>query len=177
MNYRKLFKLQLQEISPTKLFYSSLLFWLLAIVTLFGALSVQHNTQRPTPPAVGYAIGKKITSGLVSLQVVSVKTTNGLTHLMAPNGQQYVIATVAIHNNSSHPIIVTPSTDTYIKDTVGHVSYLTPYSLSAPFRAGSLLPGDTIQGQLSYLASKTGNLRLYFDGIWSGGVLPFEVQT
>ncbi|MEO8105602.1 MAG: DUF4352 domain-containing protein [Candidatus Saccharibacteria bacterium] len=176
MKHNTLLKVRLKEISPRKLFYISLLFWLFAIVTLGGAAWAQHNTQRPAPPIVGYAIGKKISSGMVTVQVISVETTDGIPFLMAPTGQHYVIPTIAIRNNLSHPINITPSTDIYVKNTAGVVSHLTPYSLKAPFRSGSLLPGDTIQGQLSFLANKTGNLRLYFDGIWSGGVLPFEVQ-
>ncbi len=177
MKHRKLPKIRLKEIPQAKLFYISVSFFLLAVITLVSALWVQHNTLRPAPPAVGYALGEKITSGMVTVQVISVKASNGIPHLMAPNGQHFVVATVAIRNNLSRPINITPSTDIYVKDPVGNVSYLTPYSLSSPFRAGSLLPGDTIQGQLSFLTSNTGNLKLYFDGIWSGGVLPFEVQT
>jgi hypothetical protein len=68
-----------------------------------------------------------------------------------------------------------PAADTYLKDTSGNVVYLTPFELSQPFRSGELLPGEQIQGQLSYLVKKSKSYALYIDSTWSGRLIEIKL--
>jgi hypothetical protein len=170
---------RLTTMQSIKLFYISAGLCLLSVILLATALWTQHNTPRLTSAAEslkGYAVATPITQGLVTMQVAKVSFSNGQSHFVAPANEHYVFVDFVVKNNSDHPINVLPSSDTYIKDSAGTVSVLTPYNLTQPFHAGALLPGEQIKGQLSYLAAKTGSLKLFVDSIWSGGVVPFKVQ-
>ncbi|MGZ6004753.1 MAG: DUF4352 domain-containing protein [Candidatus Saccharimonadales bacterium] len=137
----------------------------------------QHSSGvQSVKPQNPIAINQPISIGLVDLQVSDIKTTNGSQPFIAPAGKQYVIANLKVKNRSDQPLQLLPSTDTYVKDQTGQVIYLSPYALENPLRAGQLLPGETISGQVSYLVSKNIVNKLYIDASWSGGVIPFALN-
>ncbi len=148
---------------------------MIAISLLSLTLWVQHVDSGPAPFA-GYQPGTSITMGATNTKLDSVTSADGTSIFKAPAGKHYLIIELSVKNISEKPINVFPSSDTYVKDVSGTVAYLTPYSLAQPFRAGQLLPGDTIKGQLSYLVAKDTVQKLYIDAIWSGGVVTFAVQ-
>lgn len=162
-----------------KLFYLSTGLLAMSIILLITAVIVQRHTQTNQilpAPAVGYGVGEVVPVGSAEVQVAKITFSNGQPGFTAPADKRYLIVELTVKNNANQPIDVLPSSDTYIKNTAGHVSYLTPYGLKQPFRAGKLLPGEQITGQLSYLTAKKGSLKLFVDSIWSGGVIPFKVQ-
>ncbi len=166
-------------LKPQQFFLASLVILFLALCTLGMALYVQHHTPQHIlveTPSAGHAIGQNITQGEASIKVTSIKTSQGQPGFTAPEHKHYVIVTMHITNNVDHPIDVFPSSDMYIKDSAGRVGYLTPFALSNPFHAGALLPGESVQGELSFVVPDRGRVKLYVDSIWSGGVVPYKVQ-
>ncbi len=173
------FQTLISQLDTIKLFYLSVGLLVLSLLTLSGALIVQHNYPHALSAAArveGYALNTPISMGLVTMEITKVSYSAGQPGFAAPADKHYAIVDFKVKNNADHPINVLPSSDIYIKDTAGNVSYLTPFALERPFKAGAVLPGEQAQGQLSYVATKTGELKLYVDGIWSGGVVPFKVQ-
>lgn len=160
------------------LFYSSVGILVIAFVTLIVALAVVANpgTNHKVSSATGYAVGTTIRQGSVTIKINGVTFGGSQPGFIAPAGKHYAVVEMSITNNTDQPINVLPSSDTYLKDSDGLVTYLTPYALINPFHAGALLPGEIVRGQLSFISKSTGPAKLYIDGIWSGGVVPFKVQ-
>lgn len=161
---------------PAHVFLLNLAVLALSIIFLCVSLSIQHSNSDAVAPFGGYSQGVSVSAGSALMRVDSVYSTNGTSIFSSPPDKHYLIVALSIKNTSAKPINVFPSSDSYIKDASGNVTFLTPYDLKQPFRAGELLPGEQIKGQLSYLVFKKGSLKLYLDGIWSGGVVPFVVQ-
>lgn len=154
---------------------------LLLLATSIGLLTAagERLTRTAAPyakPATPFNVGASITNGQVSVTVASVKLAGGQGPFQTTDSEQYAVVTLHVRNNSDSPIQVLPSNDTYVKDATGKVSYLTPYTLENPFRAGELSPGESIQGQLSYKISTAGKHTFFIDARWSGSVLPFAVD-
>lgn len=157
-------------------FYLNTAILMLSILLLGLALWTQHHSHRVPVAFAGYSRGTTVSMGNTLMRVDSVSTTMGSGIFAAPQGKHYLIVELTVKNLSEKPINVFPSSDTYLKDPNGNVTYLTPYSLMQPLRAGELSPGEQIRGQLSFLVSTSGTQKLYIDAIWSGGVVPFVVQ-
>lgn len=167
-----------QTTEVKQLFYISIGLLALALVLLVIALAVATNRESKivVSPNEGYKVGVVVSQGNTSMKVNGVTFGGSQPGFKAPAGKHYAVIDFSVTNNVDKPINVLPSNDTYVKDSAGVVTYLTPYAVASPFRAGTLLPGETVRGQLSYLIASTGSVKLYVDGIWSGGVVPFKVQ-
>lgn len=164
------------SLSSNGFFYISLVLLFIATGLLVAALLVQRNDDRRIQPSKGYNTGISIKSGLVTMSVEKVRFDTGQGRSKSPPGQQHAIVNFIVQNNSSQVINILPSTDTYIKDSTGNVSYLSPYNLDKPFRAGALSPGEQIKGELSYTTASSGDLKFIVDSIWSGGPVSFKIQ-
>lgn len=150
---------------------------LLALATLLLGFTLREKPANIVDkPYQGYEVNVPVSMGVASMKVSSVSFSDGQPGFRAPPNLHYAVIDMTIKNNSDQPINVLPSVDMYTKDEAGSVSYLTPFSLNQPFRAGKLLPGEQIKGELSFIVVKTGKVKLFVDSIWSGGVVPFRVQ-
>ena len=153
-----------------------LLFILVLSIIMFStSLWIQHKTVY-LAPVKGYPQGVKVNGGYAAMRLDSVSTTTGSGIFKTPSSQIYLIIGITIKNISAKPINIFPTTDMYVKDKNGNLTYLSIYDLTNPFRAGELLPGDQISGQLSYLIPKNSLQKFYIDAIWSGGVVVFDVN-
>jgi uncharacterized protein with FMN-binding domain len=173
------FHASITQVNTVKLFYLSVVLLLFAIASLVSAYIVQQNTSKPSNSSVpfsGYSLNTPVTMGVTTMEVTKVSFSDGQPGFTAPADHHYAIVELTIKNNADHPIDVLPTSDTYVKDQTGKLSYLTPFVVDEPFRAGSLLPGEQVKGQLSYMTTKTGPLKLFIDSIWSGGVVSFKIQ-
>jgi hypothetical protein len=173
---KKTHKKNLRTLSSRQLFYVNSFLLALSIILLATAIWVQNSAKNPVQPFAGYPAGVTVSMGNAATRVNSTSSATGQGHFTAPADKHYLIVDVTVKNTSEKPINVFPSIDTYVKAPGGKVTFLTPYSLSEPFRAGQVLPGDQISGQLSYLVPKNGSQKLYIDSGWSGGVVTFDVQ-
>ncbi len=161
---------------PAATYTAGLIMLGLAAILLTLTLFTQHQNRRTSPPQTAYANGQLVAMGSAAVKINRVTYSEGKATFPIPPGQHYVIVDLSVANTSDKPINILPASDIYLKTATGEVSYLTPYELNQPFRAGELLPGETIRGQISYAASKTAPTKLYVDGIWSGGVIPFSLR-
>jgi hypothetical protein len=161
-------------------FYASLILLILSTSLLIIALKTQADSKRlysySADPARPFKVGQEVHMGNVALTLQNVEFAKGQPHFTAPAGKSYMVVNLTVKNRSEKPINVAPSSDTYVKGPAGHVSYLTPYALINPFRAGEVSPGEQIEGQLSYLVPKNAKLKFFVDAIWSGGVLSFAIN-
>ena len=159
--------------------FGALIILFFSIVVLGLSLKTQRDTKRlysySAIQSKPFNTGRQVNMGVVGITIDKVSYPTGQKPFISPAGKQYAVVTLDIINRSDKPINIAPASDTYIKDSSGNVSYLTPYALSNPFRAGELPPGEEIVGDLSYLVSKTSKNKLYVDAIWSGGVLSFNL--
>lgn len=174
---RKRATTRLFGVSSNTLFIISVCFFLVSVIFLSMALVVQYNTQKPlVAPSAGFAVNTPVTMGLVSMTINKISFSDSKPGFRAPADKHYAIVDLTVKNLADRPLDILPSSDTYMKDTTGVVSYMTPFRLEDPFRAGKLLPGESISGELSFIISKSAGVKLYVDSIWSGGVVPFKVQ-
>ncbi len=146
---------------------------LLAIPSAIYVVYRHTDQQSAVPSRHLFEIGRTTSEGLASLVIDRLEYSESSKPFTAPTGKRYLTLYLNIKNTSDKPIQVLPSNDMYVKDDQGVVYYLTPYVLTDPFRAGELLPGDQIVGQLSFLVPVQGSASLYIDAAWSGKVLPF----
>jgi len=157
------------------LFGFSIALLLLSLTILVVARSIA--AERTRIPFAGIAAGKPITSGVSTVTINNIQYKPGAHSFLAPDGYEYLVLTVNVRNNSEKPINVFPTTDTYVKTVDGTVSYLTPYELANPFHSGLILPGESTRGELSYLVPKQRSYKFYVEAGWSGGIIPFMVQS
>lgn len=165
--------------SPTRWNILSVVVLLVAFAMLLQAYSLQHkaNPRKALVTAqTPFALNEQISQGNSIMSVTNVSYSQGVGAFVAPEGTQYAIVTITITNMSDTPISVLPANDIYLKDAVGNVAYIAPYALDQPFRAGDVLPSETIKGELSFLVKKDVDYKLYIDSIWSGGVAPFKLK-
>ena len=158
------------------LFLVSLGILLMSALLLMQAYRVEKRTPKPQPKAVsaqGFAIGQKIAMGTSEVTVDSVTYTDGSDHFKAPSGSRYAIVSISITNPSDTPFNMLPANDTYVKSEAGDLAYLSPVGLDVPYRAGEILHGETIKGQLSYLVNSNTHYAFFVDASWSGGVMKF----
>lgn len=150
---------------------------LIAFSLLIGAVIIEQKPRPQTEaiPQQAFSVGTAIRMGDASFQIDNATYTNGTPPFTAPAGKQYLLIDLTVKNHSDKPIQILPTSDTYVKDQAGNVSYVTPSALENPFRAGELSPGEQIKGQLSYLVPKAGTKKFFIDAIWSGGVIPFAL--
>jgi hypothetical protein len=168
---------KLKVINRTKfMFYSSLVLFVSSFVFLVAALQIESATTPKQTTQALYTPGSQIVSGKAQFQIDNITYSNGSSHFAAPEGKQYLILSFTLKNVSKETISILPANDTYVKDSNGNVYSLSPVGLDNPFRAGELLPGDTITGQLSYLVPKDTPLKLYIDALWSGSLIAIAVK-
>lgn len=165
---------------PNVLFGLAVVLFVLSCLLAIYATAVTNDNhphrRNGTPHTMTpIAVGQIISQGAVQLKVDHVTTSDGSGSFTAPSDKHYVILELSVTNNSDSPIHILPTSDTYLKTSDGNVSYVTPFALDQPFRAGELLPGETIKGQLSYQAERQKPQTLYVDAIWSGGVIPLSL--
>lgn len=84
-------------------------------------------------------------------------------------GHEFIIITLSLKNLSPKPVQFFPVLQTYLKDPSGQTYNLSPAPLTSPINAGSLLPDDTVTGELSYqIPIGLSRLVFYFDPGWPG---------
>jgi len=78
-------------------------------------------------------------------------------------GRRYVIITVHITNHTTSGFAFAPVVQTYLTDSSGARYEMAPTSLDNPIQAGTIAPGRTQNGQLSYaVPNNATNLVLHF---------------
>lgn len=162
-----------------RLFVASLVLLTIAVGLLsVAAYKIYHlPPAHQSTPATPFALDTVVSGGQVKVKISAVRYgLSSQDSTAATDDMHYIIMTLAITNTGDTPIQVLPSKDTYIKDSEGHVLFLTPYNLDNPFRAGELPPGESIQGELSFAARKSEHYTFYIDALWSGSVLPFAIR-
>lgn len=153
----------------------SVVMLLVSLCVLVLARSIA--AERTRVPFAGIASNTPITSGVSTITVRNVRHAPGTARFTAPQGYEYLVLTLTVRNNGEKPLNVFPTTDTYVKTHQGNVSYVTPYELKNPFHSGSILPGESTEGELSYLVPQHADYKLYVEASWSGGAVPFVVQS
>jgi hypothetical protein len=160
-----------------RLFYASLVILTLSAVLLVLALVTEHRTsQKKSPRQVLFVPAQAVTMGKATMTIGKPAYSYGSPGFSAPTGKRYLIVNFTLKNISSSPINILPANDTYIKDINGHVSYLTPYVLKNPFRAGELPPNEQISGELSFLVPSASPVKFFIDAPWSGGAAAFVLK-
>jgi hypothetical protein len=162
------------QIKKTKfMFISSLVLFAVSAMLLTAAIyaTVPHKTRQAM-----YQPGSEIVNGQARFSIKNITYSAGTSRFTAPANMHYVIFDFTIENTSNKPIAVLPANDTYMKNQEGVVSFLTPYGLENPFRAGDLLPHEKITGQLSYLVHKNETQKLYIDAVWSGALIAIAIN-
>lgn len=134
-------------------------------------------TERIRIPFDGVRLNTPISSGTTTITVSNVHAKPATKRFAAANGYEYLVLTITVRNNGEKPLNVFPTSDTYIKTSDGKVSYVAPYDLASPFHSGTILPGESTEGELSYVVPKQGSYKFYIEASWSGGVVPFMVQS
>ncbi|MCA9325824.1 DUF4352 domain-containing protein [Candidatus Saccharibacteria bacterium] len=158
-------------------FYAGSIAFLLAVLLLAWTLAIQYSSNTNSVSAAKpLETNQMIRTGNVDLKIRNVRFIKGSGMFAAPAGKQYVVFDLWVQNISDKPIQVLPSTDTYMKTMTGDVSYLSPYKLSNPFKAGELPSGEAIHGELSYIIPQDTSVNLYLDANWSGSVIPIAIQ-
>jgi hypothetical protein len=163
-----------QNVEKTRfMFVSSLVLFAISVVLLTAAVysAVPHKTRQAV-----YQPGTEIVNGQAKFSIKNLTYTNGEGRFVAPANKHYAIFDFTVENTSSKTIAILPANDTYMKNTAGVVSFLTPYGLENPFRAGDLLPHEKITGQLSYLVNKNESQKLYVDAVWSGALIAIAIN-
>lgn len=171
-------KLSLPDLKSHKLFYISLGLLLTSTILLGLALRAEYRTAllRPAVSGAPFILGQDVTMGAATMKLSNPTYTDGTGIFAAPEGKHYLILDFSVKNVSDKSINVMPASDTYVKAANGTLGYLTPYTLENPLRAGELLPGETINGQLSYLVNKNTDELFYVDSIWSGAVVKIATE-
>lgn len=164
--------------SQKLLFYGAVLLLLITIMLLAFTLNVQRSNAGfvNAQPGKSYVINQTIHSGEVIMSIQSVRFEQGTKPFSAPVGKRYAVVDFWVKNISDAPIQVLPSTDTYMKNVAGDVSYLSPLPLEHAFRAGEIAPGEAIHGDLSYLVDTSDTVKLFVDARWSGIAVPILIQ-
>lgn len=150
---------------------------LLFSIAIFSVSFVLLRMSQPTTYQQGlYTINTPITAGSATVTINKISYSQGQGSYSAPAGKRYAVLNITFKNNAASSIAVLPANQIYLKDTNGKVYYLTPANLNEPFRAGELLAGDKITGELSYLIPNNITYQLYIDSIWSGGVVSVQLS-
>ncbi|QQS19422.1 DUF4352 domain-containing protein [Candidatus Saccharibacteria bacterium] len=157
------------------LFGLSIVMLMVSFLILEVASSIA--SERIRVPFAGLVAGKPITTGTTTITVSDIHHKPGTGRFIARSGYEYLVLTLNVRNNGEKPLNVFPTTDTYIKTNSGVVSYVTPYDLANPFHSGSVLSGESTEGQLSYLVPKNASYKFYVESSWSGGAIPFMAQS
>jgi len=128
------------------------------------------TTQAPPAAPRTTALGQTFTTQAYSLQLSGLKydSTGDDTYKPAA-GDEFVIMTLTVKNMTDQDLQFLPVLQTYLKDSSGQSYSLAPAPLDNPIESGSILPGDTISGQVSYeVPIGKRDINLYFDSGWPG---------
>jgi hypothetical protein len=171
-------KPQEAALKSRKLFYISLILLATSCALLGLALRAEYRAAllRPAESRAPFSLGHDITSGDATMSLSNPTYADGTGMFAAPEGKHYLIVDFSVKNISDKSINVMPASDTYVKAADGTLSYLTPYTLKSPLRAGELPAGDVIKGQLSFLVAKSQPVKFYVDSIWSGRVVQIDTK-
>lgn len=170
--------ISLPKWSQQQFFLVSVLLCITSIVVMMSGMMYQlcHPIRIDNPQVDGVKKQIPVTSGSAEVIVDSLQTGKGQAPYIAPAGSHYVLVGIIIKNISTQPINITPSLDTYLKQTNGTIDYLSPTDLAQPLRSGILLPGETIKGQLSYLTKSQAPYYLYIQSDWTSTVIKFMLE-
>jgi len=157
------------------LFVSSIMLFSASLVYFHKSNQAKQRTAYA--PAQPFSLGQLVRMGKVEVRFDDIRRESGSQPFVAPDGSEYVVAKLTVHNISDAPLQVMPSIDTYAKTSDGTVSVLAMYAYKDPFRAGELPAGETIHGEVGYLVKKDVDAKAYIDASWSGGVLPFKLEN
>lgn len=160
-----------KQFKPTKQLIIAVVLVIISVIFLSTSLFVLQASKPKVYEYGIYKAGTPIAAGYGTVILNKISYSPGQGSFVAPADKQYLILDTTFQNNSQKSIYIFPSNQTYLKDNSGKVYYLTPYTLEDPFRAGELLAGDKIYGQLSYLVPTDKSYTIYIDAIWSGGVV------
>ncbi len=169
----------LQPKNTVRFFYVSVVLCISAFTMLLMAIVITYDnrageiTYEASKP---FLTNESVRMGSTEILISNVRRTEGMKPFVAPEGYEYVIATVALHNISDTPIQVIPTLDLYLKSNQGEVSYLSMYGHKAPLDAGELPAGDRLQGDVAFMAKRGEQAKLYIDAAWSGSTLAFDLQ-
>lgn len=165
--------------NPRTIFWLSVVLSISALLMIIAALLIfrqdRQQFHQSASVQIPFKLNQEVRMGSAVVTVSNPAYSKGSLHFTAPQGKHYLLVAVTIKNFTERPIVVSPSTDIYLKDKVGTTTYLTPYELANPFHAGELPAGEQTTGQLSYLVSDKTNPNMYIDAAWSGGVLPISL--
>ncbi len=145
-------------------FWLSLLLFMSSLLMLTAAASLYNRsrTERKVYPAAkAFPSGQLVKMGSVELTIENVEQSDGSPPFVAPTGSVYVIADLVVQNTTDAPLQIMPTVDTYAKTETGMVSTLATYAYTQPFRAGELLPGEMIRGQIAYLVPRDKTVKLF----------------
>ena len=165
-----------RTVGPEKvklMFNASLI--LFALSTSFLIYTLFTLTPHKTHQTL-YKQGSEIVNGQAKFSITDLSYSNGSGIYSAPTEKHYAIFSFNVENISDKPINILPSTDIYMKNGNGDVSFSTPYGLEKPFRAGELMPHEKINGQLSFLVAKNEAQKLYIDAVWSGALIAIAIN-
>ena len=85
------------------------------------------------------------------------------------NGHKFLVTTLSVTNKTSETIKLWPAIQTYIRDTQGGSFTMHPTTtITKPYLAGEIAPGQTVTGELSYdVPADLANGRLFIDPGWN----------
>jgi hypothetical protein len=114
------------------------------------------------------------TSDIASSEMFDIKISNvyesekSIKGFEIAQSETFLVFNVSIKNKTGVEQNFYPVTQMFVRDTrSGQTFYMAPTTLSNPLQAGSIKPGDTIEGQLSYAIPKTTpRPLLYIDLGW-----------
>lgn len=161
------------------LYRLSLIFIVLSFAMLVTSAVVVFRSNRSLvifKPSQSFDLGSDVKTGQAIVNVQKTNVSQGSYPFLAPEGYSYVTFKLSIHNISDGPIQIFPTSDTYLKDATGQVSYMATFGVDNPFKAGELPAGEKITGEVAYLINDDSDYSFYIDAIWSGSVINFAVD-
>ena len=108
---------------------------------------------RPAQHSIWFVVLRLFPSSKPDVEIAIVGTAydkTGKRPFIPGANRQYLIVEVAVTNHSDQPVDFAPVVQTWVSERSGHNWDMTPAPLEKPFAAGSLKPGATRVGQLSY---------------------------
>jgi len=136
------------------------------------------KTSKPAVKDV-YALGETATLNGATITVTNVKKSNGTTYDKPKSGNEYVIVTVQIQNDSNSNISYNVY-DYKLQDSNGNIvtQAITTVNSDTSLSSGELAPNGTKSGSIAFEAPKGDNyLTLIYQGsYWSSSQLKFALQ-
>lgn len=173
------FLMKLRPANTIRWFYISLALCTLSLLTLITALIVTYKNNSTVTiyeSSESFLANETIRMGSAEMLITNVNRSPGQKPFIAPDGYEYILASVQIYNISDKPIQVIPTLDFYAKTDNGDVSYISMYAHRTPLDAGELPVGEKLKGDVAFLIKSGDQPKLYIDSAWSGSTLAFNLQ-